>query len=229
MLALTLPMASALVLLPPVAPITRTAALTMKVAGQEKEEAALSLIALGSICEFTADAPGSFSILGVVSGAQAKAKGGAKYLLVDAHDKEYHVAGRDIHIALAPTARKSKDNSPAAILAEYESIASQGPSQLGVDPELLEMAWEEVSSEDKNAELSPSTILGRVDASLTKGSLAQYKAFRVLTSDIGKIFFKALSHGRYKAKAAKSVRATKDTWCRAPLAAKADFEDFCFV
>jgi hypothetical protein len=199
----------------------------MKAQGEAKEEAALQLIEMGSVCEFTAlDAPGKPSLLGIVSGAQAKAKGGAKYVLIDATAKEHHVAARDIHIALAAPKNKKKDSSPAAILEEYESIASKDASQLGVDPELLEMAWEEVAAE-KNAELSPAKILGQIDESLTKGSLAQYRAFRLLTSDIGKIFFKTLSHGRYKAKTAKSVRATKDTWCRAPTAAKA--VDFCFV
>jgi hypothetical protein len=211
-------------------PCVRTPAATrahaaMKAQGEAKEEAALQLIELGAVCEFTAlDAAGKPSLLGVVSGAQAKAKGGAKYILVDAQDKEHHVAARDIHIAL-PGNTKKKDSSPAVILAEYESIASKDASQLGVDPELLEMAWEEVA-EEKN-ELSPNKILGQIDESLTKGPLAQYRAFRLLTSDLGKIFFKTLSHGRYKAKTAKSVRATKDTWCRAPKAAKA--EDFCFV
>jgi len=205
----------------------RHAVAVMKEKGEAAEEQALSLIELGSICEFSAmDTPGKPTMLGVVQGAQAKSKGGAKYVLVDANNKQHHCATRDIHIALKPKAAKKKDDSPAAVLAEYLAVAEKEATQLGVDPELLEIAWEEAADLDKS-ELSAANILGVVDESLTKGPLAQYRAFRLLTSDVGKIFFKSLSHGRYKAKAAKSVRGTKDMWCRAPQAAKQ--VDFCFV
>ena len=58
--------------------------------------------------------------------------------------------------------------------------------------------------------ISPAFVVEQ----LIKGSVAQYKAFRLLHSSIGKIFFKALSGNRYKAKLLKSVEASKQTWCK---------------
>ena len=47
---------------------------------------------------------------------------------------------------------------------------------------------------------------------------------RVLSSDLGKIFFKSLGGNKFKAKASKAVKASKENWCRA-----AAEPEFCLV
>ena len=57
--------------------------------------------------------------------------------------------------------------------------------------------------------------------------MQKYKAFRLMTSDLGKVFFKGLSHNLFKAKAAKAVAASKEMWCRAVKIPAED--EFCLL
>ena len=115
---------------------------------------------------------------------------------------------------------------PAEILKEYATVMEQGATELGVDPELLELAWSECVEMDK-ASFTPKSVVSLIDESLCKTPLQKYKAFRLLTSDLGKVFFKALGHNMYKAKTGKSVRVSKENWCRADD--HAQVQEFCFV
>ena len=58
------------------------------------------------------------------------------------------------------------------------------------------------------------------------GPRLRSQAFRLLSSDLGKVFFKALGDNKYKAKAAKSVQASKDNFCRDPNTVDTEW---CFV
>lgn len=167
---------------------------------------------VGSIMEFD-DGKHGRALLGVVSSAEAKAKGGARYTVVDEDEKTHTVQARDVHATFSCSKQLSDNVAPAEILKEYLEVAEADPTELGVDATMLEMAWEICAEDEEHDQFTPTNILGLIDAKLTKGSIAQYKAFRLLTSDLGKVFFKALSHGRYRAKNFKSVQGSKENWC----------------
>merc|ERR1711934_161904 len=139
----------------------------------------------------------------------------------DTAGEKHAVKESAIHINLG--SYKGKLIEPSAILAEYSRVMELEPTQLGVEPDVLEMAWE-LCAESGSTTFSPKAILSLVDESLFQSSLDAYKAFRLLTSDLGKVFFKSLNDHEYKAKAAKSVQASKDQWCRSH-----EELDYCFV
>jgi len=193
--------------------------------GELVAEESLRLIPVGSVIEFD-DGKHSRSLLGVVQGAQAKAKGGARYDVVDAENEVHSVAAKHIHCSFSAKGSKP-GTSPPAILKDFIKVQDEPALGLGIEPEMLELVWMELEAEGGGHGASAAAILGRIDENLTKGSVQQYRAFRLLTSDLGTIFFKALSNCMYKPKTAKSVAASKDAWCREPKAAME--EDFCFV
>ena len=111
------------------------------------------------------------------------------------HPPQTHsVAGKSIHVVFAPSSGKEKDT--AKLLADYLTVSTTAPTDLGIEPEVLEMAWE-LCSETEAKDFSPKSILSVIDESLYKTSVDQYKAFRLLTSDLGKVFFKTLSGNRF--------------------------------
>lgn len=161
-------------------------------------------------------------MLGLVTGVEYKAKGGARIQLVDARGSTYSVAESAVHINLG--SYKGKLVETADILKEYAAIMETEPTELGVDPEELEMAWELASDEGK-ASFSPKFLLSLIDDTFSKAQTDTYRAFRLLQSDMGKIFFKPIGPNEYKAKAAKAVRTSKENWCRS-LEAE---QEWCFV
>jgi hypothetical protein len=183
------------------------------------------LEAVGSVCEFDDGKHTDRILLGVVRGASSKAKGGTVYQLEDADGKTHSVAGKSIHVVFAPSSGKEKDT--AKLLADYLTVSTTAPTDLGIEPEVLEMAWE-LCSETEAKDFSPKSILSVIDESLYKTSVDQYKAFRLLTSDLGKVFFKTLSGNRFKAKAEKAVAASKEQWCN-QLAQGGGDDEWCFV
>merc|ERR1712166_547101 len=143
-------------------------------------------IALNSIVEFQdpKQANGAAgAVLGLVSGVEYKAKGGARIQLVDTSGSTHSIAEKHVHINLG----SYKGN--------------------------LEMAWELASDEDK-ASFTPKFLTSLIDDTFSKAQTDTYRAFRLLQSDMGKIFFKTLGPNEYKAKAAKAVQSSKENWCR---------------
>merc|ERR1711934_1136691 len=178
----------------------------------------------GSIVEFHDPKHGAGvarPVLGLVEGAEYKAKGGARILIVDSTGGKHAVKESNIHINLGTY--KGKLVEPAQILKDYDEVMRLEGHQLGGEPELLETAWE-LCAEAETATFSPRAILSLVDETLFKSSLDTYKAFRLLTSDLGKVFFKSLNDHEYKAKAVKSVEASKALWCHTHT----DM-DYCYV
>jgi hypothetical protein len=163
------------------------------------------------------------SVLGLIKGIEHKAKGGARLKVVDASGTVHMVPEKSIHVNLG--CYKGKLVEPEAILADYQSVLELEPTKIGVEPDVLEMAWELASEEDKTS-VSPRYLFSLIDDSLFKSQIGVYKAFRLLTSDLGKVFFKAVSSNEYKPKASKSVQASKENWCRDR---EADAEEWCFV
>lgn len=207
---------------------TRTA-VRMKQA-EAPEEHASPNIDIDAVVEFHAATHGNGnnpSVLGLVKGFESKAKGATKVTIVAADDKTYCVRQQDIHIVLP--AYKGKLKVTSEILQEYEAVKSLEAFELGVQPEELELAWE-LCAESTASSLSPKAIMDVLDETMLKSGVDRYKAFRLLTSDLGKVFFKALSGNEYKAKAAKAVRASKDNWCRGSMDdGHGASEEWCFV
>lgn len=212
--------------------LQRRTLVTLKQPLEDDGPPPVQLISLGSICEFD-DGKHARSMLGVVRAAEAKAKGGARYSLEDATGKTHSVNGKSIHCSFSASAKVKGDASPESILSEFTDVMETSPVELfdGVNPEMIELAWE-VATQSEHSSLAPESILGIIDEQLIKGSVAQYKAFRLLHSSIGKIFFKALSGNRYKAKLLKSVEASKQTWCKeggGDGLAGNDLAEFCYI
>jgi hypothetical protein len=205
----------------------RTRLLTAKNDGDEPApQQASANIAVGSICEFHDPKHGSGkkqAVLGVCEGSSFKAKGGEVISLVDAGGKKHTVASKAIHIVLPPSKGKSVD--PAELLAPYAEIAEKDSMSLGVEPDLLELAWE-MSLAEEAKEVSPKQIMGMIDETLYQSALDRYKAFRLLTSDLGQVFFKSLSGNAFKPRSESAVQSTKMAWCHAP---SHETEEFCFV
>jgi hypothetical protein len=209
----------------PHAPLPMRARVTMKNTPDERPEQRPEIqISKNSIVEFHDPKHGSGStppILGLVQGAEYKAKGGARIMVVDAAGATHTLKESAIHINIG--AYKGKLIEPSAILAEYHAVMELEPTDLGVGVEDLEMAWE-LCAEADNTGFSPKAILTLVDEGFFKSSLDAYRAFRLLTSDLGKVFFKAINSNNYKAKPPKSVQASKENWCR-----QAVEQEWCFV
>ena len=205
---------------------SRSARLELKKAPDEAPEERPEVnVAQNSICEFhehRAGGGGAAPLLGLVQGVEYKAKGGARIQIMDASGSVHTVREQDIHINLG--SYKGKLQEPSEILAEYEAVMQTEPLKLGVEPELLEMAWE-LAAESEQKTHSLKFLLSLVDENFIKSQVDRYKAFRLMTSDMGKIFFKSLNADEYKVKATKAVRASKENWCRA-LEGE---EDWCFV
>jgi hypothetical protein len=198
----------------------------MKKAESETPEVRTEInIALNSIVEFNDPKHGNgaaAAVLGLVRGVEYKAKGGARIQLVDASGAMHSVAEKAVHINLG--AYKGKLEEPSEILKEYAVIMATEPVDLGVDPGELEMAWE-LASEEEKATFSPKFLMSLVDDKFSKAPTDAYRAFRLLQSDLGKVFFKTLGPNEYKAKAAKAVKASKDNWCRS----LEQEQEWCFV
>jgi len=186
----------------------------------------------GTIAEFD-DGKHNRPLLGVVLGSVAKAKGGgARYEIIDANNKIHSVAQKSIHC----TCGKAKPDSqglytnPSNALKQFQAVADASATELGVEPEMLELAWE-LCQEDDSGSFSLESIVASIDEKLSVGAVNKYKAFRLLTSDLGKIFFKPLSGNLFKAKATKAVQASKEMWCRAvdEISSGGSGEEFCLV
>jgi hypothetical protein len=206
----------------------RSAAATLKQAADGEEEERPPLINIGSICEFHDPKHGNGHqepILGVVRTCDHKSKGGMRLTLEDAKGSTHSVRDKAIHIVLPPY--KGKEVDAAVQLKDYLAVQAAEPTELGVDVDTLELAWEVVASEDR-ASFSPKHIMSEIDDKLFQGPVNQYKAFRLLTSDLGKVFFKALSSHMYKPKSAKSVSSSKDNWCSDVLEGS-NTADWCFA
>jgi hypothetical protein len=209
--------------------ITR-AAIVAKSAPEERGPEAFSAhVGVGSICEFHDPKHGSGKsqpVLGICESSAMKAKGGEKITLVDSMGKRHCVAAKSIHIVLPPS--KGKATEPAEILKPYNDIIEKDALSLGVDPEMLELAWEFCDAEQGSA-FSPKDIVRMIDEKLYKTATDQYRAFRLLSSDLGKVFFKSISDKAFKPKAANAVKASKEQWCQSPGHGDMWKQEFCFV
>ena len=142
---------------------------------------------------------------------------------MDANGAMHAVAEKAIHVNLG--FYKGKLVEPSAILADFQAVMALEPTALGVDPESLAMAWE-LAAEEEGDSFSTKFLLSLVDDTFFKAQTDAYRAFRLLSSDLGKVFFKNLGPNTWKAKAAKAVEASKQNWCRE---LKEDEAEWCLV
>lgn len=145
--------------------------------------------------------------------------------MVTADGKTFALKASQVQATFSPSKKMKADTDPSEILAGYLEVAKAEPLELGVDPEMLEMAWE-LAAEQEASALSASSILQVIDEKLCSGPLEKYRAYKLMTSDLGKVFFKTVGN-KYKAKAAKAVQASKQAFCAHVTATK--YQDFCFV
>ena len=138
----------------------RRSAVFLKEASDEAEPP--SLHGVGSICEFDEGKQGhARGLLGVIIKAESKAKGGARYEVLDVDGRTHPIKAAQVRATFAAS-KKLKDPLDAPlVLADYVSVAEKAPTELGVEPEMLEVAWELASEAD--APLSAKQILGVID------------------------------------------------------------------
>jgi len=138
----------------------RRSAVFLKEASDEAEPP--SLHGVGSICEFDEGKQGhARGLLGVIIKAESKAKGGARYEVLDADGRTHPIKAAQVRATFAAS-KKLKDPLDAPlVLADYVRVAEKAPTELGVEPEMLEVAWELASEAD--APLSAKQILGVID------------------------------------------------------------------
>ena len=183
----------------------------------------------GSVCEFE-DGKGHAHV-GLVRSSKAGGAKGFVYELVDAEEHVHTIATKAIHVAFPPNL-KIKTAKPAEILKDFVAVARAKPVDLGVDVSLLGMAWELCAEEDVPSH-STASIFNKIDPSLMDSSVAQYKAYRLMESSIGHVFFTVLhrkdhAHREYKARTADAVATTKKAWCDS-LGDKNSEAEFCFA
>merc|ERR1712129_453295 len=105
---------------------------------------------------------------GVVISVEVGAKkGGAVYEVADAKDKKHKVYAKNVH-AVYPSDPMTKSGTPPA--------------------EVLELGWEMCTEDEDSEDLSQAAIMGEIDPSYLESPVLQYTAYRLLPSDLGKIF-----------------------------------------
>lgn len=151
------------------------------------------------------------------------------YELVDVEEHVHTIASKAIHVAFPPDL-KIKSSKPADILKDFVQVATAKPLDLGIDVSLLGLAWEMCAEEDVSSH-STASIFDKIDPTLMESPITQYKAYRLLASEVGHLSFKVLhgtdhAHREYKARTADAVATTKKAWCES-LGDSAD--EFCLA
>jgi hypothetical protein len=182
----------------------------------------------GTICEFE-EGKSKRPMLGVIQ-SHIKKGSNVVYQVVDADDRAHTVPSKSLHCVFAAN-RMTKPGTPnAEILSEYLEASRCKATELGVDVDMLELAWE-MCSEEGAPSYSREAIISFIDDALVEGSVQKYKAFRLMSSSLGNIFFNTLhahdyAHTEYKVKSAVSVTASKESWC---AEGSGEAEEWCFA
>ena len=199
-IALALSGASAF-LAPPAPAAARTIVFKKKDkdAAEDAEPVQVNAMSKGTVVEFDLN---KHTTLGVIDGHKVKAKGGLRYEIKTSDGKLHAgIAPRDIHFS-APGAKNNLDEMLQVLDTEAPAL---------VDPEVLEICYEVAAEEEK--ELGLQQIASLLDAG--SGPVDIYRTFRVLSCELGKVFFqKAKGHTKhFNARAKKTVEAAKRSLC----------------
>lgn len=177
----------------------------------------------GTILEFEDEKKKSLH-LGVVEAAEVKGKKGAVYQVRDSSNKLNTVLAKHIRATFASDkmVQPLEATNPDVVLPEYVAVSRQAADELGIDLDVLELAWEiclEEGHEEGHEGHTLGGIVAHVDPSLFETPVDQYRAHRLLSSAMGQVFFKKLhshdySHLEYKAKDDKAVASSKESFCK---------------
>jgi hypothetical protein len=192
------------------------------------------LESVGSIFEFD-DGKHPHPLLGVVESADIKGKKGAVYTVRDSSNRQHNVPAKHIHckFTMDATVKPMDSTNPDVVLVPYMEVAALEPHMLGIDLESLELAWEmcaEEDAEENHKGHSAKSVVSMIDESLYATPVDAYKAYRLLSSSLGKMYFNKLhAHDyaatEYKAKSPQAVADSKQALC----AEDAEAPEWCFV
>jgi hypothetical protein len=161
------------------------------------------------------DAKHKTKMLGVVKEVEVQKKKGETFTVQDATEKRHRVMPKQVYIAFKPNSKLSAKASTKEKLAEYNEMAERKPGDVGVEITDLDLVWE-IMADEKS--LTLDVIMDQISPELCKTGPGRYWAFKYLTSELGKIYFKRLHshdyrHVEFKPKPAESVQASKEKWC----------------
>jgi hypothetical protein len=101
---------------------------------------------------------------------------------------------------------------------------------LDVDPDMVELAWEEANADAHNSAWTPDDFIALIHSRPALDPAETYRMWIFLSLGLGQVFFKGMAdHGRittFKARAAAAVDAAKATFCSEH---QKDEPEFCFV
>ena len=194
-----------------------------KAADADAAPVEVNALGKGSIVEFEFN---KHTCIGVVDAHMVKAKGGLRYDVVTADEKVHAgVAPKDIHFSAAPLPGDKGDKSPMKRIKDFEDVLATSAARL-VDPEVLEICYELAAEEDDGKVFRVKEIAKLFDEGTSPVDL--YRTFRIMTSELGRVFFKSAKGeaAAFKAKAHKAVDAAKVTLCNTH---GDDYGEFCLV
>ena len=179
----------------------------------------------GTICEFSEK--GGKTFVGVIKSSESKSKGGARYELADETGALHSIAEKQLTFVGKVVEPKNIAKTLGEFADTLHANSKNLCNQLGIDAELFMLAWE-TAAEEEEGDLYVDGFFQHMLSRKTNSLEERYKAWRLLTSDVGHLFFKELkTNGRvdhWKAKTVKAVDAAKQQFC-----ASHDEPEFCFV
>jgi predicted flavoprotein YhiN len=170
--------------------------------------------------------------VGKIVHVEHKINGSARYDIENSEGKIYSVAEKAITYAMTITPNDEKRIQQ--LFTEFGSAHEKSQlellNDLDMSAELFEMAWEETLIQDEETHELTAKSLMELIHSRSASTIESYKAWKLLRTDLGHVFFKDIKdHGRvvsFKARAAKAVKAAKQTFCMNPDHFN---DDLCFV
>jgi hypothetical protein len=156
------------------------------------------------------------------------------YRVIDSEGKKFDIPEKDILYSIPCPNTPGKASELYDQFCEAHGTTSIRSIQQAIDvtPDLLVMAWEEVTDESDEGSssnlLTPASFIELVHGHAAT-AIEKYMAWRLLQSEMSHVFFKEIRlHGKvvsFKAKTRKAVEAAKDVFCRTHQ----DDNEICFV
>jgi hypothetical protein len=178
-----------------------------------------SVLAVGTFVEFEEH---SRVHIGKIEEQKQKSNGSARYVVTDNEGHSFNIADKEVRFAMHPPNSPNAANKLFGEFCQAQQASEEDIQRdLDISPELLELAWEEASAGADTesgglGNISPNDLIELVH-SHAASQIERYKAWRLLQSNLGHVFFKEIKdHGRiasFKAKARKAVDAAKQAFC----------------
>jgi len=168
--------------------------------------------------------------VGKIETVEQKSSGGARYQVIDSEGKKFNVPDKDIRYSMvAPNSPGQATKLYDEFCAAQDFILPSIHEAIDVNPDLLEMTWEEAAAEENESHvITPDSFIELIHAH-EASAMEKYLAWKFLQSEQSHIFFKEItSNGRvvgFKAKTRKHVSAAKEIFCRTHQ----DENEICFV